>query len=606
VSTITKLAVSGVTASGNDGNLPTNVLDGNPATRWSSLGVGQFITLDLGSVQAVSEVDIAWYKGNTRTSKFTIDVSADNSVWTNELSATSTGNTLTAEKYILKTGASGRYVRITVNGNSSNTWASITEVSVFGGSNPIPTTRVQERTTTTAGASPPDADWTIVTDTGPLPIPGKETLTVADQAISTKGSINVQLSAQDSDPTSVVTIKIAKAPAGGILSAGTGNLYTYIPNTGFTGVDVFNYQATNNKGLTSNVGAVTITVSSVPIITCPPGEHLDPATNTCVPDVVGSNVDKFGVNKIYGDGPGSNYFMTADPSSDPRGNNPEASSSYKPKYIKNTDGSFKIKGQIEIRGAITQDNGYHESQLCTDFTKDVANGFMQDSMDWKDIEMTSYYRINAVGSSSSNGESHIEHVMRGQRSSTSTTSVGPCGCALGCSDNYHANIYCNKGSNGTARQKYEKDLFHTTGYSSDISGVNNNSAYNFKLGSWFGIKTIVYNLPGGSVQLEHWTDENATNVWKKTHSMIDHDQWGPRGAIGHCNIPTSKSGSPPITFGGPLTVFRSDNLQDYDVKFQSIRSIDSTKKFMAAEHDKQTESHDVVIKEDRIHQELED
>ncbi len=327
---------------------------------------------------------------------------------------------------------------------------------------------------------------------------------------------------------------------------------------------------------------------------------------TPTPTPTPGNVDQFGLSKIYGDGPGSNYFMTADPSTDPRGNNPEASSSYKPKYINNGDGSFKIKGQIEIRGAITQDGGYHESQLCTDFTKDVANGFMQDSMDWKNIEMTSYYKINQVGSGSSNGEPHIEHVMRGQRSSTSTTSVGPCGCALGCSDNYHANIYCNKGSNGAARQKYEKDLTHTTGYSTDISGVNNNSAYNFKLGSWFGIKTIVYNLPDGTVQLEHWTDENATNVWKKTHSMIDHDQWPPRGAIGNCNLPPSKSGSPPIVFGGPLTVFRSDNLEDYDVKFQSIRSIDPTKKLMGEEHLASTGINDDVFKDDEIYQNLED
>jgi hypothetical protein len=280
--------------------------------------------------------------------------------------------------------------------------------------------------------------------------------------------------------------------------------------------------------------------------------------------------------------------MSDDPGSDPRGNNPEASSSYKPKYIKKEDGSFKIKGQLEIRGAITQDNGYHESQLCTDFVKCTQQGFMQDSKDWKDIEMTSYYRINQAGSGTSNGEAHIEHVMRGQRSTTSSSPVGVCGKALGCSDNYHANTYCNKGSDGPARQKYERDLYHTSGYSKDSNSngpVNNNSAYNFKKGQWFGIKTIVYNLANGNVQLEHWTDENGTNTWKKTHSLVDSPgAWPPRGAIGNCNT----DGSKPITFGGPLTVFRSDNLADYDVKFQSIRSIDSSKKLMGAEHDRKT------------------
>ena len=356
-----------------------------------------------------------------------------------------------------------------------------------------------------------------------------------------------------------------------------------------------------------STGAVFTTSMTLNVTTGTTPSPTPTPTPTPVPTPTpGGNVDQFGVTKIYGDGPGSNYFMTSDPSSDPRGNNPEASSSYKPKYIKNSDGSFKIKGQIEIRGAITQDGGFNQSKLCTDFTKCAQQGFMQDELDWKNIEMTSYYKINQVGSGSSNGEPHIEHVMRGQRSTTSSTSVGSCGCALGCSDNYHANIYCKKGSNGPARQKYEKDLYHTTGYSTDISGVNNNSAYNFKLGSWFGVKTICYNLPDGSVQLEHWTDENATNTWKKTHSMVDHDQWGPRGSIGNCNIPPSKSGSPPIVFGGPLTVFRSDNLQDYDVKFQSIRSIDPTKKLMGEEHRASTSINDDVFKDDEIYQNLED
>jgi hypothetical protein len=44
-----QLSIAGVTASGNDGNLPANVLDNNFNTRWSNLGVGSFIQADLGS-----------------------------------------------------------------------------------------------------------------------------------------------------------------------------------------------------------------------------------------------------------------------------------------------------------------------------------------------------------------------------------------------------------------------------------------------------------------------------------------------------------------------------------------------------------------------------
>ena len=38
----------------------------------------------------------------------------------------------TAEKYSLPAGTEGRYVRITVNGNTENQWASVTEVAVNG------------------------------------------------------------------------------------------------------------------------------------------------------------------------------------------------------------------------------------------------------------------------------------------------------------------------------------------------------------------------------------------------------------------------------------------------------------------------------------------
>lgn len=327
-----------------------------------------------------------------------------------------------------------------------------------------------------------------------------------------------------------------------------------------------------------------------------------------VPGDENPSKDAFGHKLIYAlTGDGSKWAMDMnDPGSDPRGKNPE-SSSYMPHFIKNADGSWKITNQTEIRWAITADDGFDESKLCTDFTKCRNQGYMMTPKDWgsnsaKGHMLRAYYRINAVSSSSHNGEGHLEHVMRGQRSTTSNSTFGgPCTCAIGCSDNYHCNCYCNKGSDGPARQKYEKDLFHTSGYSKDINGVNNNTAYNFKKGQWFGLTTIVYNLPDGSVQLEHWTDENADDNWKKTHSMADRDQWPPRGAIGNCNLPHSASGSPPITFGGPLSVFRSDNLVDYDIKDAVIVSIDKTKPLMGPAHIVETISHvsaaDAVIDE---------
>jgi hypothetical protein len=84
----------------------------------------------------------------------------------------------------------------------------------------------------------------------------------------------------------------------------------------------------------------------------------------------------------------------------------------------------------------------------------------------------------------------------------------------------------------------------------------------------------VYNKPDGTVKLEWWVDENATNTWVKKHEFIDHGQWTPRGQIGNCGAGQQ---AVVIAWGGPLTVFRSDNLQSYDIKWVSIRSIDPTR-----------------------------
>lgn len=325
------------------------------------------------------------------------------------------------------------------------------------------------------------------------------------------------------------------------------------------------------------------------------------------PPTTTTNVDTFGVTKVYADGTGgSNWTMNmSDPMGDPRAKNPE-SSGYPPKFTKNSDGSWKIKNQTEIRWAINQDNGFNQSKICTDFQKCQAQGFMQDNMDWgtppNGLEMTQYVRINSISSSTKNGEGHIEAVMKGWRSTTGDQKVGPCNCAIGCSNNYHGNIYNNKGKNGSARQKWECDLKHTSGYKSDINGVNNNSAYQFKLGQFQGFKTIVYNINNGQVQLEHWTDEDNTNRWKKTHSFVDDGHsWQPRNNADGCNVP--KVGNA-ITFGGPICCFRSDNLTDYDLKNCSIRSIDPTKKMLGVAHvvnattDHPANPEDVILEND--------
>src|SRR5262245_23070124 len=107
LATCDKVAVSAVAASGNDGNVPSNVLDNNLGTRWSNLGQGSWIQLDLGSKKSICSVDIAWYRGDIRQNNFVISVSDDGTTFTNKLTGTSNLGTA-AEKYTLPGGTEGR------------------------------------------------------------------------------------------------------------------------------------------------------------------------------------------------------------------------------------------------------------------------------------------------------------------------------------------------------------------------------------------------------------------------------------------------------------------------------------------------------------------
>ncbi|RYZ37189.1 MAG: discoidin domain-containing protein [Myxococcaceae bacterium] len=135
VSASPALAASGfsaVTASGDDGNPPSATVDGNLATRWSSLGVGQWLRGDLGAVKSLSAVDIAWHEGHKRTNTFVLATSTDGATWTTAVSTKSSGTTANFERYSF-TARDARYVRVTVNGNSLNTWASIAEWAAIAG-----------------------------------------------------------------------------------------------------------------------------------------------------------------------------------------------------------------------------------------------------------------------------------------------------------------------------------------------------------------------------------------------------------------------------------------------------------------------------------------
>src|SRR6266516_4482558 len=77
----TRLPVSSVLASADDGNVAANTVDGSLSTLWSASGDGQWIRYDLGSSTTIGSIKIAWYKGDLRRTSFDVQTSGTGTSW---------------------------------------------------------------------------------------------------------------------------------------------------------------------------------------------------------------------------------------------------------------------------------------------------------------------------------------------------------------------------------------------------------------------------------------------------------------------------------------------------------------------------------------------
>ncbi len=129
-----QLDVYGVTASDNDGNLESGAVDLDMTTRWSAFGPNTLV-VDLGSVQKVTGVSIAMWKGSERIYPFTIEVSTDGENWTEALAKTqNTGTSEEFEKYMFKSTVEAQYVRYTGDGatDPDKNYCHISEIAILG------------------------------------------------------------------------------------------------------------------------------------------------------------------------------------------------------------------------------------------------------------------------------------------------------------------------------------------------------------------------------------------------------------------------------------------------------------------------------------------
>lgn len=110
-------------------NYPSNTLDGNLNSRWSAEGDGQWITYDLGRVELVQSIDLAFYQpSGIRTNWFDVLLSNDNVAWRPALTNRLGTNAAIANFDFADWPA--RYVRVVGHTNSVNDFNSITETVI--------------------------------------------------------------------------------------------------------------------------------------------------------------------------------------------------------------------------------------------------------------------------------------------------------------------------------------------------------------------------------------------------------------------------------------------------------------------------------------------
>lgn len=104
------------------------MIDGSLATRWASQGAASAV-LDLGAVKPVTNIKVAVWKPNERSTNYSIEVSADGRNYSNVFNGGSSGATY--DSYDVNDSI--RYVKINTNGTTAGDWASILELEAWNG-----------------------------------------------------------------------------------------------------------------------------------------------------------------------------------------------------------------------------------------------------------------------------------------------------------------------------------------------------------------------------------------------------------------------------------------------------------------------------------------
>ncbi len=100
-------------------------IDGDPETRYANNVVGSTVTYDFGTVQRFTKAGVYFWKHESRTTKFTLEISTDGQNFTKVYEGQSTKG---IQVNVLDINADVRYIRLTSGGNSDNEWFNVLEI----------------------------------------------------------------------------------------------------------------------------------------------------------------------------------------------------------------------------------------------------------------------------------------------------------------------------------------------------------------------------------------------------------------------------------------------------------------------------------------------
>jgi len=265
-------------------------------------------------------------------------------------------------------------------------------------------------------------------------------------------------------------------------------------------------------------------------------------------------VDTFGVKKIYPTATnGFENYMPSTPITDTVNWVAIPSAG----ITTNADGSFKMTTTAdttvhgtECRLNMFQRNGYVSTTAQSNAQNHAqlqSQGWMQDSSDFRNVEITAYFRINTAPAAG--GE--FQFTARGGRH------LDPQPNAEGTALRAHLS--------STGNLQFLKEQWHSSVVSEPAVNVTTSL-----IGRWIGLKYMVVNntINGTLVtKQEFWIDNAANNTWTKVGEKTDAGGWGAQGG--------QFGGAPDqlISWGGPACVFWWTNFTNVDFKWLSVREL---------------------------------